>query len=192
MKSLLLAVVLACGCGAAHAGEAGDTVFAERGPWALGDRVLSWQMTVDGPQAEGFQPVSDGALDVAQITDPSDGQLVLQLTVQDGGRDRRIGPFPVSAGDPVLTWFLEQTARDMSNLTGGSPFYIRNRIKDALLRGGSLTRDGDGGVAVFQPFAHDPNAARMHGFQTLTFEVEDGPDPIRRMSAVTKAEILCF
>ncbi|MDO5632971.1 MAG: hypothetical protein Q4G22_14225 [Paracoccus sp. (in: a-proteobacteria)] len=190
IKSMMLAVALACGLGAAHAGEAGDAVFAERGPWALGDRVLTWRMVVDGPPAQGFQPISDGRLDLAQVVGPSGGQPMLQVTVQDGARDRLIGPFPVSAGDPVLMWFLEQTARDMSALTGGSPFYIKNRVKDALFRGGSLNRDGGRAVAVFRPFADDSNAARMAGFQTLTLTFEmDGEttNPIRRMTAVTEA-----
>ena len=187
IRPLIVALALASG-GGALAGEAGDAVFAERGPWALGERVLDWQVTVEGPPAEGFQPVQDGALRLAEVTDPSDGQPVLQLTVSSDGHDRRMGPFPVSGGDPVLTYFLEQTARDMVRQTGGSPFYIRNRIKDALFRGGEITRDGDDATAVFRPFADDPNAERMQGFQTLTltFDLTGGKDPIRRLSARTE------
>ncbi|MDO5704167.1 MAG: hypothetical protein Q4G49_03720 [Paracoccus sp. (in: a-proteobacteria)] len=188
LKSVALALALCFG-GAALAGEAGDAVFAERGPWALGDRVLNWQMTVDGPEAQGFASVSDGAVRMAEIADPSGGGRMLQLTVQAGpdGPDRKIGPFPLSTGDPALIYFLEQTVRDMSSLTGGSPFYIQNRIKEALFNGGRIDRDGDRRIAVFSPFADDPNAARMHGFQTLTltFVLTGDNDPIRRMTAET-------
>lgn len=172
---------------AAAAGEAGDAVFAERGPWSLGDRQIAWQMSVEGPAAEGFRPVADGRLTLAEVVDPSDGQPVLEVRQEDGTRDRRIGPFPISGGDPVLTFFLEQTARDMATMTGGNPHYIRNRMKDALFRGGSIAREGDIATAEFQPFAEDANAARMNGFQslTLTFVMADPAEPIREMRAET-------
>lgn len=169
------------------AAEAGDAVFADRGPWDLGKDSLSYRMTVEGPAAEGFQPTADGALTLSEGVDPSDRQPVLELTQKTESRDRKIGPFPVSGGDPVLTFFLEQTARDMATLTGGSPHYIRNRMKDALFRGGEISRDGGVTTAAFQPFEEDPNAARMNGFQTLTltFVMGDPTEPIREMRAVT-------
>ncbi|MFC0201376.1 hypothetical protein [Paracoccus rhizosphaerae] len=169
------------------AAEAGDAVFAERGPWDLGDDRLDYRMTVEGPAAEGFSPTADGALILAEGVDPSDGQPVLELTQTTESRDRKIGPFPISGGDPVLTFFLEQTARDMATLTGGSPHYIRNRMKDALFRGGEIAHDGDVTTATFHPFEEDPNAERMNGFQslTLTFVMGDPTDPIRELRADT-------
>lgn len=174
---------------AADAAEAGDAVFAERGPWDLGDRVLEWALTVEGPAAEGFRPVPEGRIALSQGIDPSDQQPVLQLTQKAGPVDRRIGPFPISSGDPVLTFFLEQTTRDMAALTGGSPFYIRNRMKEALFRGGEVTTTDGGITASFQPFIADKNAERMHGFQTLTLTfVMAAPDePIRELRAETDA-----
>lgn len=169
------------------AAEAGDAVFSERGPWDLGQTTLEWQQTVQGPTAEGFRPTGDGRLTMAQTIDPSDQQPVLELVQQSEIRDRKIGPFPISAGDPVLTFFLEQTVRDMATLTGGSPHYIRNRIKDAIFRGGQIeTQDGHS-VATFEPFGDDPNAARMQGFETLklTFVLDDPSDPIRELRAET-------
>lgn len=186
LKAVAVAAMLALGA-PVLADEAGDAVFAERGPWALGDDSLVWHLTVDGPEAESFFAVKDGSVALAEIADPSDGQPVLQLTVNTGTQSRKIGPFPASGGDPVLTFFLEQTARDMARLTGGSPFYIRNRIKDALFRGGEISNDGDVTTAVFTPFADDPNAERMHGFGTLTltFVMADPKDPIRDFLAET-------
>ncbi|RJL05755.1 hypothetical protein D3P06_05905 [Paracoccus aestuarii] len=169
------------------AAEAGDAVFAERGPWSL-DGTLEWRMTIEGPQAEGFRPVADGRVLLDQVIDPSDQQPVLQVTQKLPERDRRIGPFPISSGDPVLTFFLEQTARDMAALSGGSPHYIRNRMKDALFRGGELDRTDDAVTARFRPFADDPNAGRMNGFDTLTltFVMADPADPIREFTARTE------
>jgi hypothetical protein len=176
--------------GHALAGEAGDAVFAERGPWSLDDRQLRWSVHVEGPEVPGFLRIDDGSVTLTQAVDPSDQQPILQLVQKTDTRTRQIGPFPISGGDPVLTFFLEQTTRDMARLTGGSPFYIRNRIKDALFQGGQITRAGDQSVASFAPFAQDPNAARMGGFQTLTltFVLGDPAQPIRELRAETQGE----
>jgi hypothetical protein len=172
------------------AGEAGEAVFAERGPWALKDQAVSWSLNVDGPELEGFLPVTDGAVTLAEVIDPSDQKPVLQLTQTTRQHSRKIGPFPINGGDPSLTYFLEQTARDMASLTGGSPFYIRNRIKESLGQGGVLTRHGKMLTAEFRPFAEDPNADRMNGFATLTltFVMTDPHQPIREMRAVTSGD----
>lgn len=174
----------------AGAGEAGDAVFADRAPWTLDQDGLTWSMHVEGPQVDGFLPVDDGRITLTEAIDPSDQKPVLQVVQKTDTRTRQIGPFPISGGDPVLIFFLEQTARDMARLTGGSPFYIRNRIKDAVFRSGQIQRDGQMATATFQPFAGDPNADRMGGFDTLTltFVMDGAATPIRRMEARTQGE----
>lgn len=173
----------------ALAGEAGDAVFAERGPWSLNGKTLTWSMTVEGPEVQGFLPIKDGTVSLAETTDPADGQPVIELTQTTDTRERRIGPFPISGGDPALTFFLEQTARDMARLTGGSPFYIRNRMKEALFGGGTLTREGETATAVFTPFADEKAVSRLRGFHalTLTFVMGDAAAPLREMTAETGA-----
>lgn len=180
------------GAGAALASEAGDLVFAERGPWALGDRPLTWTLTHDGPDVPGFIRIGDGSVTLTEVTDASDGQPVLQLEQKTDARNRTIGPFPISGGDPMVTFFLENTARDMAKLTGGSPFYIRNRIKDAVFRGGEVARDGETTTVTLKPFAEDPNAQRMRGFETLEMRFVMGADPrqpIREFVAETTAPV---
>lgn len=173
--------------GVAQAGEAGDMVFADRGPWDVSQGALTWAITQTGPEAEGFAPLGQGTISLGQRIDPSDGKPVLELSEDTPRITRKIGPFPVSGGDPSLTFFLETTARDMAALTGGSPFYIRNRLKDALFRGGEVMREDGHSIAVFRPFDADKNSARMFGFDTLElrFTLADPRQPIRRMSART-------
>lgn len=174
------------------AGEAGDLVFAERGPWALGARTLTWKLVHEGPASPAFLPVADGRVTLSQVTDPSDGKPALQLDQVAPGRNRTIGPFPVSGGDPVLVFFLESTTRDMAALTGGSPDYIRNRIKDAVFRGGTVAREGGVTTVVARPFADDPNRDRMRGFETLELRFvlgEDPKAPLREMVAETAGPV---
>ncbi|MDS9466991.1 hypothetical protein RGQ15_05290 [Paracoccus sp. MBLB3053] len=172
---------------AARAGEAGDLVFADRGPWNMPDGPLVWVLDQKGPAVEGFQPLGQGRITLDRIIDASDGKPALQLAEDTARTKRRIGPFPISGGDPALTFFLETTARDMAALTGGSPFYIRNRLKDALFRGGKVVEDDGQRVAIFAPFTEDKNKARMFGFETLElrFTLGDPKLPIRRMAAKT-------
>lgn len=188
MKSIsTYALIALLAAAPALAGEPGDLVFAERGPWDLGGRSLHWELTQQGPELENFKPLGKGRISLSQIADPSDGQPVLQLAEDTDRIDRKIGPFPISGGDPSLTFFLETVARDMAALTGGSPFYIRNRLKDALFRGGELREEGGLRIATFEPFVQDRNKDRMLGFETLvlSFAIDDPRQPIRRMSART-------
>lgn len=174
------------------AGEAGDAVFAERGPWSVSDQDLSWSVHVEGPEAPGFLQVKAGSVSLKEITDPADDKPVLQLIQKTDSRTRKIGPFPVSGGDPVLTFFLEQTTRDIAKLTGGSPYYIRNRIKESLFQSGEITQNGDDdAMASFHPLLDDPNAGKMNGFETLTltFVLDDDPKaPIRELQARTDGD----
>ncbi|RDW12554.1 hypothetical protein [Paracoccus thiocyanatus] len=184
LRSLVLIGLLASPL---RAGEAGDLVFADRGPWDLPQGPLVWTLHQTGPRTQGFAPLGEGRISLARSTQTADGQPVLELTEETPGVQRRIGPFPVSGGDPALTFFLETITRDMAALTGGSPFYIRNRLKDALFRGGELRPEGDATTAVFAPFKDDKNSGRMAGFDTLElrFTLDDPKRPIRRMLAET-------
>lgn len=174
------------------AGEAGDAVFAERGPWSVSDQGLSWSVHVEGPEIPGFLQIEAGSVTLKEIIDPADDKPVLQLTQKTDKRTRKIGPFPISSGDPVLTFFLEQTTRDIAKLTGGSPYYIRNRIKEALFQSGEITQNGDdNAMASFRPLQGDPNAGQMNGFETLTltFVLDDDPKaPIRELQARTEGD----
>lgn len=187
MKFLYSLALIVFANAPALAGEAGDLVFAERGPWDLSKGPLVWVIDQQGPAVEGFTPLGQGTITLREVTDPSDGQPVLQLDEATARINRKIGPFPVSGGDPALTFFLETVARDMAALTGGSPFYIRDRLKDALFRGGELTQTKGPRMAAFRPFSKDPNRDRMYGFDSLTlrFVLDEPGRPIRRMLAET-------
>ncbi|MTH33166.1 hypothetical protein GL279_00960 [Paracoccus limosus] len=188
MKHLLVLALLGLSALPApgRAGEAGDLVFAERAPWSL-PQPLVWSLRQSGPEVEGFKPLGEGRVTLSAITDPTDGKPVLQLAEDTPRIKRKIGPFPTEGGDPALTFFLETVSRDMAALTGGSPFYIRNRLKDALFRGGEVRAENGGKLAVFTPFKGDKNAERMYGFDTLElrFALSDARQPIRAMVAET-------
>jgi hypothetical protein len=93
-----------------------------------------------------------------------------------------LGRFDAGVGNPLVMYFLERTIRSVSAGTGGSEFYIRNRIKDSL-RAPEQVQDidvdwGDGTVSATEimlaPFAGDPNLAGLGPFGDLTIRLVVG------------------
>lgn len=104
---------------------------------------------------------------------------IAQLEFRQEDKHRSLGVFPASVGNPMIMFFYEAVVRDMAESAGGSPFYIRNRVKEALV----TPSDVEPGEAVVNgvrvktqtvrlvPFAKDPNRERMKGFGDLTLSV---------------------
>jgi hypothetical protein len=101
------------------------------------------------------------------------------LTFRQGEAHRVLGTFPASVGNPIIMYFYETVVRDMAESAGGSQFYIRNRVKDALVVPASVDRgqatvDGttvDTTTIHLHPFTDDPNRDRMKGFGDLVLSV---------------------
>jgi hypothetical protein len=78
-------------------------------------------------------------------------------------------------GNPILMVFLESVVKTVSDATGGSPFYLRNRIRDALRdRLVEETVSVELGGAPIEahrialsPFADDAHAAELGAFADL-------------------------
>lgn len=110
----------------------------------------------------------------------SEGEKPLaQLEFRQDSKSRALGQFPASVGNPMIMFFYETVVRDMAESAGGSAFYIRNRVKEALVE----PNDVETGEAVIKgqivptqivrihPFDGDPNRDRMQGFGDLTLTV---------------------
>ncbi|MDW4498639.1 hypothetical protein R5H30_11650 [Sulfitobacter sp. D35] len=99
------------------------------------------------------------------------------------GKHRKVGLFPATVGNPIVMYFVETVLRDVAQEAGGSPFYIRNRIKDALIQEApveEVTVNVDGAEIAAQrvtlrPFEHDKNRPRMgpYGDLSLTFTMSE-------------------
>ncbi|MHA3916550.1 hypothetical protein [Halovulum sp. GXIMD14793] len=171
----LIAIVLMTFATGAAAGPAAEAIFAEGILTDLPDNtVVHYIHTRSGPEQDNFLPIREGAVTLTLAA--RDGQQrVVELTMTADGRKRVLDDSPASAGNPVVMAFMESTLRSMSAITGGSPFYIRNRLRDTLRSGGevqAVTIDHDGrSIAtqeiILHPFKADPNAARMGVFADL-------------------------
>lgn len=144
------------------------------------------------PDGGTLQEVAGGVVRLEVVED--EGAKALRLVRESDGKPRPVGTFPTGVANPLLLYFLETTVRATAEATGGSPYYIRNRIREALVASDLGPEAGaDGGaagvhVATFVPFAGDPNRARLGAFADLTLRLRYDrarPERILELSADT-------
>ncbi len=114
----------------------------------------------------------------------------LRLVRKSDGREAAVGSFPAGVANPLLLYFLENTVQAMAKATGGSPYYIRNRIREALVASDLGADEGPERVVTIAPFAADARRAQMGAFADLAIRLRFDPaDPERilELSADTAA-----
>jgi hypothetical protein len=119
-----------------------------------------------------------------------------RIEIVTGGQRQPAGPFPTLVGNPVLLVVLERDVAEMSRALRGSPYYIRNRIREALgettlaepARFAFTGREVAGWRIAVSPFAQDrhrdrlrEHAARRYEF-TLSEAVPGGLYEIRMVT----------
>ncbi len=123
----------------------------------------------------------------AEMSDRATGEVRLtfeedemaRLRFHQGDKLRNIGAFPATVGNPIIMYFVETVIRDVAQEAGGSPFYIRNRVKDSLIQFAEINDAskpfGGSDVGVQQitlrPFLNDPNRAKMKGYEDLALTI---------------------
>lgn len=208
-RTLAAALLAAAAIAAPHHGPVGpaaaDTAQAAD-PAHEGYHLIFRTGTLDGlaPGAalryrtlrEGLDPNSRGEQGALSLT--LENPAVARLSRSDGDRTRIIADFDAGAGNPLAMYFLESLTRDISAATGGGVFYIRNRLKDALLAPVSIEEVAaplPGGEAAARritlaPFTEDPNAVRLGVFAGLRIAVtvsESAPGYYVSLDAETPA-----
>ncbi|MDF2997425.1 MAG: hypothetical protein K0R27_3062 [Xanthobacteraceae bacterium] len=93
---------------------------------------------------------------------------VADVDIWRGDKHGEAGPFPTESGNPISLVLLERDVREMAALSKGSPFYIRNRVRDALGNGTVEETRFDyqgkqvaGWKMTMTPFAADPNKDKL-------------------------------
>jgi hypothetical protein len=118
---------IAATAGAATGTETFDLIFRSG---TLGD--LPEATVVDYTQTGTSAGENGGAVkDAIRLTIGAEDQTTLQR-VRDG-KTGSMGSFKTSVGNPIIMFFMESVVREVAEVSGGSPFYIRNRFKEALL-----------------------------------------------------------
>lgn len=167
-----------------------DAAKAEEGSVVVRD-IFFREGTLDGVDSETtllYRREAESVL-LPRLEERSTGLLALslqsdranaRLELRQGDKSRGLGVFPAGAGNPMIMFFLESVVRDMARATGGSPFYIRNRVKEALLLPADPRGSDTPGIRTVnvRPFEGDQNLDRMRGFGDLILSAtvsEDTP-----------------
>lgn len=195
MKCLAFALMLGAGALSlpAHAGTVSDLIMAN-GLLAESPagEVLRYSHDRQIPSAEAELPGAGKGLAVPQAV--AGGEVVLNAVEAEGGRQlvlslkqgdksREVASFPAKGANPMLLFFLENVVRNMAIQTGGSPFYIRNRIRDSLLEAELGDPAAAEAVITVKPFEKDPNLNQLGDFATLSLTMTlDPAQPARLLS----------
>ncbi|WGD30684.1 hypothetical protein AncyloWKF20_02255 [Ancylobacter sp. WKF20] len=122
-------------------------------------------VTTKADLGESFEETLD-----MEVTAPSDdaSKRIASVEIHRGARESEAGPFPTMNGNPISLVLLERDVKEMAQLSKGSPFYLRNRLRDHLGTGtvepASFTFDGktvEGWKLIMTPFVEDPNKDKL-------------------------------
>jgi len=165
-------VFLAAGLQPVRAAETYDLLFKTG---TLSDvaqsEVLEYSRDVSVAQDTEFAERNTGIVKLSLEADDT-----ARLKFSQGEKYKNLGAFPSTVGNPIIMYFVETVLRDVAHQAGGSPFYIRNRIKESLVQEVDIAEmkvalSGETYPAhqiVLRPFENDKNRARMKGFGDLT------------------------
>lgn len=197
IHALLLAMSLVVPLAApASAGPASERIFSTTAMDLIktGQQVIYTHVR-EGTAGEDLNPEPNGEIRI-RLQTGDDQKREAVVTMGPVGELKPVSVWPASSGNPILPIFLESALRAMARTTGGSTFYIRNRIKDAMGAAEKMdpvTVQVDGSdlkatEIVFPLFQNDKNRDRMGDFKdmTLTFVLsEEMPGDIVRFVAQT-------
>jgi hypothetical protein len=154
-------------------------------PWLAGlpagsTLIYRWERTVAaaaaGADAPGAGP-STSTIELSLLDDPA-GARQARVAIVTGDQQQEAGPFPTLVGNPVLLVVLERDVAEMSRILRGSPYYLRNRVREAL--GESATaeparvvtggRAAEGWRITARPFAQDRNRDKLREYAGKRYE----------------------
>ncbi|GLK73681.1 hypothetical protein KHC23_16165 [Ancylobacter dichloromethanicus] len=122
-------------------------------------------VTSEAKLGEGFDETLDMKVS-APADDPS--RRVAEVVIHRGEKEGEAGPFPTMNGNPIALILLERDVKEMAQLTKGSPFYLRNRVREHLSSGtvdpARFSFDGrevEGWKLTMRPFTEDPNKDKL-------------------------------
>lgn len=176
IRTLIFSLLLA---NPLRAGETYDLIFRQG---TLTDLPITRVLEYDR-QVEVHSNLEYGARHTGSVQLNFEPDDMARLRFRKDGKHQNLGTFPATVGNPIIMYFVETVLRDVAHEAGGSPFYIRNRIKEALVTKVPIkdvtVRIGGSDVAAKQitlrPFETDKNRDRMgvYGDLALTFTMSD-------------------
>lgn len=180
-------------------GSPADAIYGSDHLEGLPDKaVLVFDYRFEGSLLQ--QPYNDDVL-LDFTRHKQDRGFDVTATLFPGGQNLSLGPLSAAKVNPILLIFFQRDATQMSNGTGGNQHYFRNVLRRVLQTpdpGGRQTttievdgRSLEAREVRFQPFADDPNRARLRAFADKTYSFvlsEAVPGGIYQVSTETPQE----
>ena len=183
-KHTALSLALAANCTVLQAGNAANLIFDETALNQVpnGSQVVYSHRVLRPANAETSR-VQNGSIRMVLHLKKKDGRTV-SIFLSGPDTQRNIANLPSIGGNPLVMVFLESTPRAMAEIAGGSPFYIHNKLREALTQE-TVSKSQTATIMAqktavilrtIHPFLTDPNAARMGPFANLalTFSYGEG------------------
>jgi hypothetical protein len=135
-----------------------------------------FQRSVSHEKVLGAAFSDDIKLDVVTVKDDDKRDFEFQVFTGERARD----PFADHdrVGNPLLLWYLDRSVNNYKALAGGGLTYVKGRFMEALRNAtAEATKVDVGGQSVdgfrvtLTPYAKDPNAARMMGYENSRFVI---------------------
>ncbi|RTL97830.1 hypothetical protein EJV44_07640 [Ancylobacter aquaticus] len=122
-------------------------------------------VTAEAKLGDGFEETLEMKVG-APADDPT--KRIADVLIHRGDKEGEAGPFPTMNGNPIAMILLERDVKELAQLSKGSPFYLRNRVREHLSSGtvapARFSYDGhevEGWKLTMRPFAEDPNKDKL-------------------------------
>ncbi|MGE3231128.1 MAG: hypothetical protein AB7J30_16985 [Hyphomicrobium sp.] len=124
----------------------------------------------------GKNYADDIRLGVEKVDDKGGRDVVLKIFTGEHARDPQ--SYPELSINPLFIWYLDRAVSTFGTLAGGNHMYLKHKISDALgaAQFEATKVDYNGGQVdalktTIAPFADDPSAFKMQGFQNSSFTI---------------------
>ncbi len=124
------------------------------------------------------EPFKDN-IKVDVVKESADGKRTVVVKVFTGERGRPAQNIDGMTGNPLLVVFLDRAVNNLAMLSGGNRPYLKQKIKMSFVSGAKVepVEIAYGGSTVkgnriaVKPFAGDPNALKMMGYDGMSLEI---------------------
>ena len=125
----------------------------------------------------GADYADDIRLGVAKVNEKGERDVVFKVFSGENARDPQ--NWPELTINPIFIWFLDRSVGTFNALAGGNQMYLKGKFRDAL-RDKAVTEEVkfdyegkqvDGYKITVAPYADDPNASKMQGFENALFTI---------------------
>lgn len=137
-------------------------------------------------------------LGVKNLDEKGAREVALQVFSGDRARDPQ-GYIDLTI-NPLFIWYLDRSVTNFRMLGGGHPPYLKQRFSQSFMEGASIDpikvtykgKEVDAYRVTTLPYAKDPNAPKMKGFEKSEFKIivsKDVPGYFYDLSAVYSSEL---